>query len=225
MPETMTMFGTNGKFECSTSPEFARKYRLILGVILLLSTTALTAQSVKADTRSPKQVVEDYWKLETGGGRLTTEGWNQASRFFLRPSPIPSKRVIVVVGKDYSVWNPVITNGTAEVIVGFQDSCNCNLDPELKLVPSKTISAIKTSVRFNLVLTSRHSEIDSQGRAVREVEGAPEWRIDVYSTNSPIWLTVDAAIRYLTGVRDEIKDPNIQKNADVSLEKLKRLRR
>jgi hypothetical protein len=47
---------------------------------------------------------------------------------------------------------------------------------------------------------------------------------NVYSTNSPIWLTVDAAIRYLTGIRDEIKDPIIAKNADVSLEKLKRLR-
>jgi len=33
-----------------------------------------------------KDAVEEYWRLETSGGRLTTEGWNQSARFFLRPS-------------------------------------------------------------------------------------------------------------------------------------------
>jgi hypothetical protein len=222
MPKAMTTVKT----ECSeTSQTVMREYSVILGAILLLCHIAWSGQPVMAETRSPKQVVEEYWRLETSGGRLTAEGWDQAGRFFVRRSPIPSERVIIVVGQDYSVWDPVISNGMAEVAVGFHDSCKCNLDPQLRLVPSKTIHAIKTSVKFKLVLAPRHWETDSQGRAVREIEGTPEWRIDAYSTNSPIWLTVDAAIRYLTEVRDKIKDPTMKTNADASLEKLKRLRK
>ena len=192
---------------------------------MLFLSIALNGQSGKTAIRSPKQVVEQYWTLETTGGRLTTEGWNHAARFFLRPSPVPEHRVIIVVGKDYSVWDPVIKDGTAEVIVGFRDTCKCNIDHELRLVPSKSYSAIKTSVRFKLVLTNKHWTFDSHGTPMREVEGTPQWRIDAYSTDSPTWLTIDAAIRYLTEAGNHATNPVFKQNANESLAKLMRLPR
>jgi hypothetical protein len=170
--------------------------------------------------------MEEYWKLETSGGRLTTEGWNQAAKFFLRPSPIPKDRVVIIVGKNYSIWEPIIVGDTAEVIIGFDDVCKCQLDSKLNITPSKSQNAIKTSVRYKLVLTSAYWELDPHGTATpKEVHGTPEWRIDAYSLQSPVWLTIDSAIRYLAEVSEHTNDSMLQKNATESLVKLKHFRR
>jgi len=128
----------------------------------------------------------------------------------------------MVVGKDYSVWDPVIGGDTAEVIVGFQDICKCKINPSLQIVPSGSSRAIKTSVRFTLVLTSKHWEVDSHGD-VRESEGHPQWRINVDTAESPVWLTVSTAIRYVRDMRNQSHDPATRKNADETLAKLSRL--
>jgi hypothetical protein len=56
---------------------------------------------------------------------------------------------------------------------------------------------------------------------MREVSGPTEWRID--GTANKIWLTLDAAIRYVTQRRDKTTDAAIKKNADQTLAKLLRL--
>jgi hypothetical protein len=48
--------------------------------ILGLSLIGAHARS-PASPKSPKEVVEEFWKIETDGGTLTLVGWSKASSF------------------------------------------------------------------------------------------------------------------------------------------------
>jgi hypothetical protein len=47
---------------------------------------------------------------------------------------------------------------------------------------------------------------------------SPGWRIQ--SPQGPRWITVNTAIRYVLETRDNVQDPAIKKNADLTLAKL-----
>jgi hypothetical protein len=52
----------------------------------------------------------------------------------------------------------------------------------------------------------------------KEVPGVKAWRID--GPFSPLWVTANAAIRYVLESRDRTKDSTIKKNADRTLARL-----
>src|SRR5436190_1862095 len=76
------------------------------------------AQPSLASKKSPKTVVEEFWKMDTEGGRLTEAGWRAADAFFVRPVEPPEDKVILVIDKDFSVWDPTVKGTSARVIVG-----------------------------------------------------------------------------------------------------------
>ena len=77
-------------------------------------------------------------------------------------------------------------------------------------------------IKFDLVLTGKHWELNQDGGVGKEVTGPPEWRIDC--SERALWVDVDAAIHYVTQLRDKTIDPAIKKNADQTLAKLLKLR-
>jgi hypothetical protein len=191
--------------------------RLVPAVLL---TAILTlGQTSTAPSKPPKAVVEEFWKMDTAGGRLTDEGWRASDHFFVHPIEPPKQKVICVFNYGFSVWDPKIQDSTAEVIVGTAGDV-------WKIEPSTHLSICSDQGKDfwvnKLVLTSKHWEFASDHKTLREVSGPREWRFE--KPGSLIFLNIDTAIQYLTRVRDSTADPTIKKNAEESIATLKRNR-
>src|SRR5438270_13832882 len=79
----------------------AIKYIVVVGVCLTIAALSVSGGQGTPNEKSPKEVVEEFWKLETEGGRLTPEGWLNADIFFVRPEPLPRKKIIEVISAKY----------------------------------------------------------------------------------------------------------------------------
>ena len=50
----------------------------LIGILVFVAAAFCNAQSSSRPTKSPKTVVEEFWKMDTEGGRLTDGGWRAA---------------------------------------------------------------------------------------------------------------------------------------------------
>jgi hypothetical protein len=173
---------------------------------------ASTTTNSRAD--SAKQVMIDYWAMETNGGRLTGTGWKKASSFFLHSSPQPAHLEIAVVYDDSAVWNPVIRGDSADVIIGVRKAGK--IDSELKYTESRS-SATKQGVSFHLVRGNAMGE-SSESAAERPRSVAPEWKLD--RPSAVIWLNLTTAVHYVSDQLNQAKDPLIRGNAARTLRTL-----
>lgn len=199
--------------------------KLILLSALVFSFVAVAAplQVPQGRPKAPRTVVTEFWKLETEGGRLTPEGWSKSNVFFVRSTAPPAKRKILVIDRDFSVWDPVIKGNAAEVIVGVHGICEINSDLRFSRWPPSPTG--KDGAFWKLVLTDKHWEPGKDGRAPRKVPGAPEWRIDNAGSGgsaNETWLTAETAIRYVIQMHDRTTNPVVRQNADRTLSILKR---
>lgn len=194
--------------------------RWSLALLVTFAVAAATAQPPEASIKSPKEVVEEFWQLETNGERLTPAGWNHANRFFVHATPPPANKVIRIINAS-SVWDPIVSafhvvpDGTAEINVGVLAIWGIDSDMRF-FVASKTM---KSTMLYKLVLTSLHWERGPDGTSATPVGGPLEWRFR--ETGGTIWLGVDAASRYVIDVRDRTTDPEIRKNCTTTIRKLK----
>jgi hypothetical protein len=199
------------------------KHILSVSLFLMVVASGVCGQTGTKETKSPKEVVEAFWKLETEGGRLTPEGWHNAGSFFVRPSPPPQKKTIAVIsGKyKYSVDERWVKGNQAEIANGYVDLGRIDSDLHYS-PPDSRFYDNKTAVLYHLVLTDRHWEIGPDGITEREVSGPLAWRIE--KPEPILWITVDTAIRFVKGVGEKTTDPIIKKNAEQTLAKLMALR-
>jgi hypothetical protein len=194
------------------------KRLLAFAATLTLGTISLAAQSPISQTKSPKEVVEEFLRMETEGGRLTPEGWAKAGAFFVRLSPPPRDRVIVVIARNYSVDEMWVRGDRAQVYNGYEDLGR--IDSSLRYrSPDKSL--FKTATLYHLTLTNKHEELGLSEKTPREVAGPLEWRIEDAAT--VLWLTLNTATRYVTEMRDKAADPTVRENGDATIMILKRL--
>ncbi len=194
------------------------KMFLAVALILVINGVFAFPQASQKAANSPKFVVEEYWKFETHGGRLSPNGWKSASRFLVRVPPMPATRRITVVSDDYSVWDAWVKGNTATVNVGVARILE-DVDEKLIFKPHST-RAIKEGVLFKLASTDKHWESGPDGRD-NEVSGPIAWRINEPSVR--IWLTVEATIRYVEGSSEQTGDASIKQNGERTISKLKTL--
>ncbi len=197
-----------------------RKFTLVL--VLAFGVIGAFAQSPAPAAKSPKALVQEYWNLETHGGRLTDQGWNKAAGFFLHPGPMPHNKRIVVIPEDSSVDEWTTNGNTALILVGLGKTVG-TVDSNMAFVRDSS-DAIKEGILFNVVFTDRYWILNEDGKTVKEVSGVPEWKIDTKGTDTVIWLSLETAIRYVTQIRDEVTNVAIKKNADKTLAILKHYR-
>jgi len=199
----------------------------LLAIAATLGIPALGAPLTAGEENSPKEILEQFWKLEIQGAWSTPEGWNQMAALLVHPSPPPRNITIAVIKggiHDYRVGDPTITNDRAEIYVGFLDPGK--LDSALRFIPESQRASNgaligPSSDSYELVLTDKHWELGADGRLSKQVTGAPVWRI----AGRPweLHLTVEAAIRYVAQMRDKAIDPAVEKNGDATITILKRL--
>lgn len=186
--------------------------------LLLMYVVAIGAAHPSiAQTKSPKAVVEDFWKMDTEGGRLTDAGWRAADSFFVRPIQPPKNKIICVIGSSYSVGYVRVNGNAAEVIVNTAGTA-WKIDPMMRL--GVCSDQVKVFWMYKLKLTHKHWEFASDHRTLTEVSGPAEWRLE--REDNYVYLARDTAIRYLTDVQRNTTDSAMKKNAEHTLATMKR---
>lgn len=135
-------------------------WSFVLSLALVLGTEFLQSQSPAYKPESPKQVVEKYFRFEADGGRLTPEGWQKRSAFWVRDSQRPPGNEITVIYRNFSVWDAVMKDSkVAEVRVEFLPQGN--IDSRLRFI-------------LSILQGGRHIPVGSYGQALG---GRTAWRV------------------------------------------------
>lgn len=197
------------------------KHILIFVTILTVGAASILAQSPKDGVKLPKEIVQEFWEMEMGGGRLSTDGWNRAAVFFVHTSPPSQDKVVTVTFAGSSVDEAARTGSKSEVYLECTEAGR--IDSMLRFEPSAHYSlADKMMCKYSLTFTDKHWEYRPNREKLREVTGRPEWRITEEPTE--LRISVATAVRYVTEMRSKTKDPALQKNADQTLAELSRFR-
>jgi hypothetical protein len=189
------------------------KHSLVLSTAVMtciLATGNAVAQASGEGTKGPKQVVEEFLAMETNGGRLTPEGWRQADAFFARPAPEPSRRHIVVISPNYSVYETWTKGDQAQVYNDCEGPGQ--IDTALRYTPPES-GVLKTTGVYRLVRTQ-------EGVSPTSTIRSTEWKIEEPPTF--LWLNKETAVRYVAEMRDKTSGPLVKKNADRTLAVLRR---
>jgi hypothetical protein len=184
-----------------------------------------SAQTAGNRLTSPQEVLQNFWKVETEGSRLTPDGWYRATEFFLgRPIPPPQEKVISVVPNDCSLGTTSVTTDKAELYLYCSDFKNLNSKLQLGKPPNNPPNGAPVVpgmwIVYNLVLSDEHWELGPGGEP-HQVKNVSEWKIQGF----PVGYIINrqAAIRYVTEMRDESADATIKQNADKTIAILKNL--
>ena len=169
----------------------------------------MTSGLLHSEELSAREVLVRFCDLDVQGGQLTPEGWQKTAALFAEPGK--RQRYGITVIRDYVVSRPLIEN-QAEFYVEYIELGRIDLS---KIRFSSPLPAgIKVRAGFQLKQSGTTPVGHRADRAEWKIEGrVPEPH-----------LTVDSAIRYVTELRTDAKDPAARKNADRTLAALKRLR-
>jgi hypothetical protein len=199
-----------------------------------LAPTQVLAQ-VNQPPKDPRGVLAAFLEVDSRGERLTASGWDKSFAFFAKPTRRPHDRAVEVI-IDQRIDDPLSPRGDGKVEATVFCSALGQLDSLGRftsvvfpyLVSAVGYRGVMTGPTqmgrvYDLVRSDTHWEFTGPAsKQLREVKGAPEWRIDGF-VDEP-WITVDVAIRYLTKLRDESGSSVIKRNADRSIATLRRLK-
>jgi hypothetical protein len=90
----------------------------LLTVVVALAVFPLV---VKASTKPPKDIVEQFVKMDVEGARLTSQGWQEADALFVRPSEPPQPKVLLVIAWRYAVSDGPEKGNTADFYMGYAE--------------------------------------------------------------------------------------------------------
>jgi hypothetical protein len=193
------------------------------------------ARSNTGQEGSPKEVVGLFRKMDSHGQRLTKEGWLNAAALFVRPDQPTGVRSFWVVtdelvseqkvtGDRAEVWTEFTEWGTVDPAARFSRVIGYPAPVEGIDAPREPIQGpIRTRHQYKVVLTNHYWELTREGASLREMTGNAAWRIE--SIDPGPLVEMDFALRYLTKLRNNSTDPAIRKNAEMSIEAVKRLYR
>lgn len=180
----------------------------------------LPVQPARAVQQSASERALQFIDLET---RMGPDQWADLTKFFMEtPNPLWNEiQIIDGVGTAASPEGKGINAATSTI--QFSADSLGELDSSLRLsnypavrIPPGSASACDADFRFEftMLLTDVHWEIAPDG-AVRQINGPYEWRFEEH--NFMPLITLDTAIRYVTGGRAKTSNTAIKKNADRTL--------
>lgn len=180
-----------------------------LAILLAAGAVAATGQVPKAARKPTELVVLRYEKLVADGALLTPEGWKRASKLFDQPVPYPADGTISVESTGGLLAEDWLRGDHAQVETKWNDAYG-SIDANLKFSPAAPGSgAVLPMVQ---VFTLHRTNDQGEETADWKVEG-PHQR----------HATITWAIKYLETKRDKSRDPVIRKNANKTIDTLRRL--
>jgi hypothetical protein len=194
---------------------------LIAFLLLQASPRDSFGQTVAAATKSPKEMIEDFAKIETTGSRLTADGRLKACSFFVRASPFEAHPKIFVIGSNYLVWDPVVPVENGKTQIRVEMDPKGFIDSKLRFT-AMGHQLLKNSALYNLVFAAPNERPDPNCKPVSEVADRKRWMID--GPNDVVMVTIDAAKRYVDSQRNKPTDATVRKNASETLSQLANLK-
>jgi hypothetical protein len=194
---------------------------LIIFLALHANPESLPAQAAQSESRSPKGLIEEFVKIETKGGRLTTDGRLQTCKFFVRASAFEPHPKILIIGPDYLVWDPVVPVASGKTQINVEIDPKGFIDAKLKFAPVGQ-QFMKNSAQYSLVLADVESQANSDCKSKKDLSDRKNWMID--GPNNVLMITVDTALRYLESERNKLVDSAIKKNVEDTISQLSKLK-
>jgi hypothetical protein len=194
---------------------------LLLTTVFSLLGIRVFAQSSVHPRKSPKEIMELFCKMDTDGELLNDEVRREAADLFGSPLGWSGNQNVIVVSA-YVLRGPDMHDDSAQFIVDY--NVWGELDSSLRFtreegrIPDKPI---RDREYFDLTLTPLHNQVGDRGK-MEVVRGPLEWRIEIIPPGPRV--SVDAAIRYVTEMRDKSGDAATKVNATKAIAALKRLR-
>jgi hypothetical protein len=205
-------------------------HRLLISAFVFgLAVTTTDAQGPTEPQKSPKEVVEQFYKTETEGRWLGPEHWDELQDFITEVGPWSSPASISVL-RTYEVRDARRDIGTGgavdyQVEVDFFEwgSVDYFLNFARARKPRGESHAADEPVARRayetLVLSDKFLKRSLSGEE-EEKKGTLRWRIVLFSSPS---VDVNAALRWVTEMRDKSNDPAIKYNAERTMAILKSL--
>jgi hypothetical protein len=168
------------------------------------------AEQTAAAQKTAYSVFKEFCKLDNDGGQLTPDGWRKIASLFVHPQPGPPRGGIVTIVDGCALSNAEITDdgkaGIMREVIAL-----CVLHPDTGLLEQGDLppGGIKQREDFSLVQTDAHTP-----------HASPSWKIEGRVPEPS--MTVEAAIRYVTELRDKTTNPGIRKNSERALAGLRR---
>jgi hypothetical protein len=200
---------------------------LILILVLTATVTSTAAQTLTPQQSAPVKIVEEFWKVETTGGRLTPEGWYKASAFFIRSGPHPGNKTVTVIRNGLADKAEETARTATWAEVSVSTDILGQIDSSLRFKPSPKdgiagVHLIKGPVvAFDLVLSDKQWKFNQDGARGKESDLTPQWLITCGSEAT--WINLDPAIAYVKEMGTKTTDPSIRKNAGETVQQLRRL--
>jgi hypothetical protein len=202
-------------------------YRLLILVTVLgLSAIIVDAQAPTEAQKSPKEVVEQFYKMETEGRWLGPEHWDELQDFLTNVDPW-STPVSVSVLKSYRVVECTTEHrcGKDQIEVDYDEwgSIDYFLNFTKARGPEGRSPAaggpVEQRTYETLYLSDRFLKTSVSGRE-EEKTGALGWRISLFASTR---VNVDTAVRWVAEMRDKSSDPAIKYNAERTIATLRSL--
>jgi hypothetical protein len=206
-----------------------RSLTICVNLLIVLFISILGAQNTARKTtepiegRTPKEVVDELWRLATQGQLLTARGWQRAGQLCTDPTAFRYPQAIFVVSNE---WGPAgefnVTQDTAEAEVGFTGLGT--IDTALHYTPAPKTQFEKEFSIYRLVAVPQYTMMygpDGKTLLSKRPTETRMWQIK--GSQGRPFTTVNTAIRYVLNQRDKTHDPIKKNNADQTLQILKRL--
>jgi hypothetical protein len=209
-----------------TTIQFAYKSTMPRLLILLLTSAMIPAfgQVSTSAPKAPSKVIEEFWNIETSGGRLTPEGLYRTSRFFIRSGLSPGWKVLNVTRNGSSDFIEETARTPTWTEVSVTTDGLGQIDSLLRFIPSPTrgprgVMILKGPVlTFDLVLSEKQWRVNQDGGRELESNVPPQWLITC--GGETFWINLDTAILYVKDIAAKTQDPVIRRNADKTLQRL-----
>jgi hypothetical protein len=202
---------------------------LIFAAVLGLGVIAADAQAPAEPQKSPKEVVEQFYKMETEGRWLGPELWGELQDFLTDVSSwFPPASISVL--RSYEVGGArkdIGAGGTVDYQVEVDFFEWGSIDSFLNFTKARGPRGknpapgepVEQRTYQTLVLRDRFLKRTLSGEE-EEKKGTLGWRIEVFASPS---VDVNAAVRWVSEMRDKSSDPAIKYNAAKTMAILKSL--
>lgn len=209
------------------------RLRPLLVLVLYLSSAVVSAtaqQPAPEDSRSrygdidyqAVLVVENLWNYASSGELLNPEGWTHVmNQFFTQPSPVP--RDLTVVVNRYWISNASRKDDKIEITVESAELGQ--IDSQLRFVATPSQNGNPNFYMYRLVFAPtpmRWYGPDGKTLTKETMTGPKLWKIE-----GPLgyrWTTLNTAIRYVSEARDNSNDPVGKRNAEKTLDVLRKFK-
>jgi hypothetical protein len=190
--------------------------RSILIAVIFIAATIVSGQAPSASEKSPRETLKRFCAMDAEGKQLSPEGVRELAAMFTRPAASRPDRAIVI-SKDFIVSNETMDGYRADFYVEYMELGQ--IDPSARFGPPPGPHHMR--VLYRLVLTHTNRVAGPDDAIQKGVGEALEWKIEG-SEREPR-ITAEAAVRYVSELRDMTSDSNIRKNAERTLSILRKL--